>query len=89
MRLPMIMEDMLEDWEHAQKFAQFKAEYIITHGIEYCSRCDIGPEKSPFWCTWHHWCQVLVKTQLNILNRAMHPEDKKMIAELDLVPQTA
>lgn len=34
MRLPMIMEDILEDWEHAQKYAQFKAEYIITHGIE-------------------------------------------------------
>ena len=34
MRLPMIMEDILDDWNHEQKRPQFKAEYIITHGIE-------------------------------------------------------
>ncbi len=34
MRLPMVMEDILANWEHAQKRPQFKAEYIITHGIE-------------------------------------------------------
>ena len=34
MRLPMIMEDILADWEKSQKRPQFKAEYVITHGIE-------------------------------------------------------
>lgn len=34
MRLPMVMEDILDDWGRAQKRPQFKAEYIITHGIE-------------------------------------------------------
>jgi predicted alpha/beta hydrolase family esterase len=34
MRLPMVMEDILENWEHSQKRPQFKAEYVITHGIE-------------------------------------------------------
>lgn len=30
----MVMEDILEAWDHEQKRPQFKAEYIITHGIE-------------------------------------------------------
>jgi hypothetical protein len=34
MRLPMVMEDILAGWERAQNRPQFKAEYIITHGIE-------------------------------------------------------
>ena len=34
MRLPMIMEDILDAWDDEQKRPQFKAEYIITHGIE-------------------------------------------------------
>lgn len=34
MRLPMVMEDILDGWDRAQKRPQFKAEYIITHGIE-------------------------------------------------------
>jgi hypothetical protein len=34
MRLPMVMEDILAGWERAQKSPQFKAEYVITHGIE-------------------------------------------------------
>ena len=34
MRLPMVMEDILAGWDRAQKSPQFKAEYIITHGIE-------------------------------------------------------
>jgi len=34
MRLPMVMEDILDGWDRAQKYPQFKAEYIITHGIE-------------------------------------------------------
>jgi hypothetical protein len=34
MRLPMVIEDILDDWERAEKRPQFKAEYIITHGIE-------------------------------------------------------
>ena len=34
MRLPMVMEDILANWEHSQKRPQFKAEYVITHGIE-------------------------------------------------------
>lgn len=34
MRLPMVMEDILADWERSQNRPQFKAEYIITHGIE-------------------------------------------------------
>ncbi len=33
MRLPMVMEDILDGWAHAQKRPQFKAEYVITHGI--------------------------------------------------------
>jgi hypothetical protein len=34
MRLPMVMEDILDGWDDEQKRPQFKAEYIITHGIE-------------------------------------------------------
>ena len=34
MRLPMVIEDILDGWDKAQKRPQFKAEYIITHGIE-------------------------------------------------------
>ncbi|MDX1499583.1 MAG: hypothetical protein R3176_06785 [Woeseiaceae bacterium] len=34
MRLPMIMEDILAGWERSRKRPQFKAEYVITHGIE-------------------------------------------------------
>lgn len=34
MRLPMVMEDILDSWDGQQKRPQFKAEYIITHGIE-------------------------------------------------------
>ncbi|NCF51367.1 hypothetical protein GWP57_07135 [Gammaproteobacteria bacterium] len=34
MRLPMVMEDILAGWERSQKRPQFKAEYVITHGIE-------------------------------------------------------
>jgi hypothetical protein len=34
MRLPMIMEDILDDWGDIQKNASFKAEYIVTHSIE-------------------------------------------------------
>lgn len=34
MRLPMVMEDILDGWNRAQKRPQFKAEYIITHAIE-------------------------------------------------------
>lgn len=33
MRLPMVMEDILDGWTRAEKRPQFKAEYIITHGI--------------------------------------------------------
>lgn len=33
MRLPMVMEDILDGWDRAQKRPQFKAEYVITHGI--------------------------------------------------------
>ena len=34
MRLPMIMEDILDGWHKLEKRPQFKAEYIVTHGIE-------------------------------------------------------
>ena len=34
MRLPMIMEDILDEWGDVQKRASFKAEYIVTHDIE-------------------------------------------------------
>lgn len=34
MRLPMVMEDILDRWDRSQKRPQFKAEYVITHGIE-------------------------------------------------------
>lgn len=34
MRLPMIMEDILDEWGDVQKRASFKAEYIVHHGIE-------------------------------------------------------
>jgi hypothetical protein len=33
MRLPAIMEDILEGWERAKNRPQFKAEYIVTHAI--------------------------------------------------------
>ena len=33
MRLPAIMEDILEAWEKAKNRPQFKAEYIVTHAI--------------------------------------------------------
>lgn len=34
MRLPWLMEEVLDKWEAAKKRPQFKAEYIITHNIE-------------------------------------------------------
>ncbi|MEX2494613.1 MAG: hypothetical protein WD448_00910 [Woeseia sp.] len=34
MRLPMVMEDILDGWKRSRKRPQFKAEYVITHGIE-------------------------------------------------------
>ena len=33
MRLPAIMEDVLDAWEKAKNRPQFKAEYIVTHAI--------------------------------------------------------
>ncbi len=33
-RLPAIMEDILDSWGEVQPRAGFKAEYIVTHGIE-------------------------------------------------------
>lgn len=33
MRLPMVMEDILDGWELQQRRPQFKAEYVMTHGI--------------------------------------------------------
>ncbi len=33
MRLPAIMEDMLDAWDKAKNRPQFKAEYIVTHAI--------------------------------------------------------
>ena len=33
MRLPAIMEDILEAWEKAKARPQFKAEYVVTHAI--------------------------------------------------------
>ncbi len=33
MRLPMLMEDILGDWERVRSRPQFKAEYIVTHDI--------------------------------------------------------
>ncbi len=33
MRLPAIMEDILDSWEKAKSRPQFKAEYIVTHAI--------------------------------------------------------
>ena len=33
-RLPEIMEDILDSWGDVQSRAGFKAEYIVTHGIE-------------------------------------------------------
>ncbi len=34
MRLPSLMEEVLDAWEVAKKRPQFKSEYIITHNIE-------------------------------------------------------
>jgi hypothetical protein len=34
MRLPWLMEDILDRWTTARKRPQFKAEYIITHNIQ-------------------------------------------------------
>jgi hypothetical protein len=33
MRLPAIMEDVLDAWENAKPRPQFKAEYVVTHAI--------------------------------------------------------
>ena len=33
MRLPAIMEDILDAWDKAKNRPQFKAEYIVTHAI--------------------------------------------------------
>lgn len=33
MRLPAIMEDILEAWQNAKARPQFKAEYIVTHAV--------------------------------------------------------
>jgi hypothetical protein len=34
MRLPWLMEEILDAWEVAKKRPQFKAEYIITHNVQ-------------------------------------------------------
>lgn len=34
MRLPSLMEEVLEFWDNAKRRPQFKAEYIITHNIK-------------------------------------------------------
>lgn len=34
MRLPSLMEEILDHWEAARLRAQFKAEYIVTHNIQ-------------------------------------------------------
>jgi hypothetical protein len=34
MRLPWLMEEILDAWEAAKKRPQFKAEYIITHNVQ-------------------------------------------------------
>jgi hypothetical protein len=33
MRLPAIMEDVLDAWERAKNRPQYKAEYLVTHSI--------------------------------------------------------
>ena len=33
MRLPWLMEEILDAWDVAKKRPQFKAEYMITHNI--------------------------------------------------------
>ena len=33
MRLPALMEDILDSWERSRRRPQFKAEYIVTHNI--------------------------------------------------------
>lgn len=33
MRLPWLMEEILDKWQSARKRAQFKAEYMVTHNI--------------------------------------------------------
>ena len=42
MRLPAIMEDILEAWEKAKTRPQFKAEYIVTHAITARSPKGLG-----------------------------------------------
>jgi hypothetical protein len=34
MRLPLLMEEILDEWERAKCRPQFKAEYIITHNVQ-------------------------------------------------------
>jgi hypothetical protein len=34
MRLPSLMEEVMQRWDHEKMWPQFKAEYIITHGID-------------------------------------------------------
>ena len=34
MRLPWLMEEVLEDWDHVKARPQFKCEYLITHNIQ-------------------------------------------------------
>jgi hypothetical protein len=55
MRLPMIMEELLEEWGDVQKRASFKAEYLVTHDIEpslieaaktTAGRMGLGPEET-------------------------------------------
>lgn len=33
MRLPSLMEDVLDEWERVKHYPQFKAEYIVTQGV--------------------------------------------------------
>jgi hypothetical protein len=33
MQLPWLMEEILNQWEHAKKRPNFKAEYLVTHNI--------------------------------------------------------
>jgi len=65
MRLPMLMEEVFEEWDKEKWSPRFKAEYIITHNIVgslekaarvTAKRLNLGPEKTEALVKHRKYC---------------------------------
>ena len=75
MRLPMLIEEVMEEWKHETHYAQFKAERMVHFaGVEQLTaaaratarRLDLGPERT----------EALVKKIYLVFPRAQREERK-------------